>query len=312
MQSNTYVTIWNFVVFVLDETLDVYTEWETFIRHGIAREEHMSERREFFIETLVEKSLISLPGRHEVIPDVMDSYLGWFFMLTDPSSASVPSPDAMIRLKQSMLEYDFNQMGVGERELFATGYKSPLMVDAGFTIPIYFRWLSDHKAGSLHDKKIALVGSWLKNMEANAAAQKGFAIHNVFSDEPVDTWRRYSYTSRLSDKVGFDLLLVNAGTYSGQTLAEIAEKVIKAGSVVEGLDFVMPGITLPDGTPLRMTFSAIRPVDGIATTRMQASINHGMKGYIQVLVADKNNVLPGEAGYDQTFDQNLPEDSNDA
>lgn len=304
MQPNTYVSIWNFIVFVLDETLDVYTEWETFIRHGVARLESMSERREIFIDHLVAKSMVSLPSEQEIIPEQIDAYFGWFFTQADLRNFTVPSPDAIIRLKQAMTAKDYDGLSVHERELFAMGYMSPLMKQAGFEVPMYFRWLSDHKAGSLEDKKMALVSSWMKEMQRAAAEKQGFSIHNVLSNDPVDTWHRYSYTAHLTSKLNYDLLLVNCGHYSGHNLAEIAKWLIETGGVIEGEVFTMPGITV-NKVPLRMVASTQMPVDEVATTRMQGAINHGMTQYVQIFVGDKNNILPGEEGYDSTFDQTL-------
>ena len=304
MQPNTYVSIWNFVVFVLDETLDVYTEWETFIRHGVARLESMSERREIFIDHLVAKSMVSLPSEQEIIPEQIDAYFSWFFTQADLRNFTVPSPDAIIRLKQAMTAKDYDELSVHVRELFAMGYMSPLMKQAGFEVPMYFRWLSDHKAGSLEDKKMALVSSWMNEMQRAAAEKQGFSIHNVFSNDPVDTWHRYSYTAHLTSKLNYDLLLVNCGHYSGHNLAEIAKWLIETGGVIEGEVFTMPGITV-NKVPLRMVASTQMPVDEVATTRMQGAINHGMTQYVQIFVGDKNNILPGEEGYDITFDQTL-------
>lgn len=304
MQPNTYVSIWNFIVFVLDETLDVYTEWETFIRHGVARLESMSERREIFIDHLVAKSMVSLPSEQEIIPEQIDAYFSWFFTQADLRNSIVPSPDAIIRLKQAMTAKDYDELSVHERELFAMGYMSPLMKQAGFEVPMYFRWLSDHKAGSLEDKKIALVSSWMKEMQRAAAEKQGFSIHNVFSNDPVDTWHRYSYTAHLTSKLNYDLLLVNCGHYSGQNLADIAKWLIETGGVIEGEVFTMPGITV-NKVPLRMVASAQIPVDEVATTRMQGAITQGMTQYVQIFIGDKNNILPGEEGYDSTFDQTL-------
>lgn len=304
MQPNTYVSIWNFIVFVLDETLDVYTEWETFVRHGVARLESMSERREIFVDHLVAKSMVSLPSEQEIIPEQIDAYFGWFFTQADLRNFTVPSPDAIIRLKQTMTAKDYDGLSVHERELFAMGYMSPLMKQAGFEVPMYFRWLSDHKAGSLEDKKMALVSSWMKEMQRAAAEKQGFSIHNVLSNDPVDTWHRYSYTAHLTSKLNYDLLLVNCGHYSGHNLAEIAKWLIETGGVIEGEVFTMPGITV-NKVPLRMVASTQMPVDEVATTRMQGAINHGMTQYVQIFVGDKNNILPGEEGYDSTFDQTL-------
>lgn len=276
MQNNTYVSIWNFVVFVTDETLDIHREWENFINHGIARLEPMTERREIFIDTLADRSMVTLPAADEVVPDHMESYFGWFFMAADESNETVPTLADIHRLKAVLTDRHFNEMSARDKELFATGYKSPVITDAGFDVDTYFRWVSDHKAGTFKQKHFAIAASWLRQMESNAAKRQGFAVHNVFSNAEVDTWHRYSYTSRLSDKLGHELLLVNAGQDSGHILAGIASDSIAKGGIETNAPFTLKDYTVGDDkAPIRVVAIEI-PMDDVPITRMGAAVNHGM------------------------------------
>ncbi|MNF19024.1 hypothetical protein D3C80_2234810 [compost metagenome] len=49
----------------------------------------------------------------------------------------------------------------------------------------------------------------------------------------------------------------------------------------------------------------------VATTRMLGAVNAGMTRYMQVFVGDKNNILPGEDGYDTGYVQELPPEVSD-
>ena len=308
MEQNTYISIWGFLVFVVDPSLDVYAKWETFQRHGIARKEPLDERKEIFLDTLINSGLVNAVSDAEVIPEKIDSYFDWFFMKTDPKAELVPSPDDLIRLRQAIGDEACDAMSVYERELFATGYRSPAIAEVDFDRKTYFRWLGDHKAGDFEKKKMTLFASWFKRNQDMAAEKQGFAVQNVFSNDPKDQWASYSYTYGAQDKLGYEILLVNAGTGSGGILAQLARWAIETGGFIENVPFTIPGYKVgPEGQLLKAvaTEQAMGPV---ATTRMMGAINAGMTRYMQVFIGDKNNVLPGEDGYDVSFVQTLPPD----
>jgi hypothetical protein len=311
METNTYISIWGFLVFVVDGTLDVYEKWETFQRHGIARKETLDERKEIFLETLISSGMVNEVSDAEVIPDNIDRYFDWFFMKADPKAELVPTPDCMRRLQQAIGDEQFNAMSVYERELYATGYRSPLITDVNFDRQTYFRWMGDHKAGSFETKKMALFKSWFKRNQDMATAEQGFAVQNVTSNDPKDTWRSYSYTYGAQGKLGYEVLIVNAGPNSGAMLAQLTKWAIETGGFIENIPFTIPGYTVgPGGEPLKAV--ATEQVMGpVATTRLLGAMNAGMKRYMQVFVGDKNNILPGEEGYDTGYVQELTPEVDD-
>lgn len=305
MEQNTYISIWDFLVFVTGEPFDVYEKWETFQRHGIARKEQLSERKEIFIDTLIHDKLVNSVSDAEVVPDNIDNYFSWFFMKTDPKAELVPSPDDMLRLRQAVGDDQFASWSAYDRELFATGYKCPIIVDADFDRQTYFRWVGDHKAGDFEKKKMALFSSWYKRNSKMAAAEQGFSLENVFSEDPTDRWCSYSYTVGVSEKLGYEILLVNAGKNSGPLLAQIAKWAIDTGGFIENVPFGVPGYTVGEEKIPLKAVATEQGMGDVATTRMQGAVNAGMKRYMQVFIGDKNNLLPGEDGHDASFVQEL-------
>jgi hypothetical protein len=311
MEKNAYISIWGFLVFVVDSSLDVYEKWETFQRHGIARKETLGERKEIFIETLIHNGLVNEVSDAEVIPDKIDSYFDWFFMKADPKAELVPSPDCLLRLQQAIGDKEFNAMSVYERELFATGYRSPLITDVNFDRQTYFRWVGDHKAGSFETKKMALFKSWFKRNQDMATAEQGFAVQNVFSNDPKDKWASYSYTYGAQGKLGYEVLIVNAGQNSGAMLAKVTKWAIETGGFIENVPFTIPGYTVGPAGELLKAVATEQIMGDVATTRMLGAVNAGMTRYMQVFVGDKNNILPGEDGYDTGYVQELPPEVSD-
>lgn len=311
MEKNTYISIWGFLVFVVDPTFDVYERWERFQRHGIARKEPLSERKEIFIEVIMREGLVNEVSDAEVIPDNIDSYFDWFFMKADPKAELVPGPDDLLRLRQAIGDTAFDAMSVYDRELYATGYKSPMITDVDFDRQTYFRWLGDHKAGSFEQKKMGLFKSWFKRNQDMATAEQGFAVQNVFSNDPKDLWASYSYTYGAQDKLGYEVLVVNAGQTSGGMLAQITKWAIETGGFIENVPFTVPGYTVGPGGELLRAVATEQVVGDVAKTRMLGAINAGMTRYMQVFIADKNNLLPGEEGYDTSFVQELTAEKED-
>lgn len=308
MEANTYISIWGYLVFVTDGSIDVYEKWETFQRHGIARNEPLGERKEIFIETLLNGNLVNNVNDAEVVSNDIDSYFGWFFMRTDPKAELVPSPDDMIRLRQAIGDTQFDDMSVYDRELFATGYKSPMITDVDFDRQTYFRWLGDHKAGTFEQKKTGLFKSWFKRNQDMATEQQGYAVQNVFSQDPKDKWASYSYTYGAHDKLGYEVVIVNAGRDSGGILSSLVSKVIDQGGFKLGEVFDVDGFKI-GGVACRARADEI-PLDSPTAQNMLGAKNLDMKRAVQIYIGDAANVLPGEPGYDETFVQILTVDES--
>jgi len=305
--KGTYISIWGYVVMVLADDLNVYEQWASFQRHGVAREEDLSERKEIFIEILMRKGLVNPVTDAEVLPEKYENYFEWFFMKSDPKAELVPSPDEMATLHRKLGCEAYHAMDVYTRELFATGYKSDLMVAAGMLPAMYFEWLIDPKAGTLEEKKMALFRSWFERNQRMAAEQQGFAVQNVASNNPKDKWSSFSYTYGAQDKLGYEVAIVNAGPRSGAILAQITKWAIDTGGFMLDMPFEVPGYTV--GNPpsvLKAVATELDMVSPLAQAMLGAK-NQGMTRAVQIFIADANNILPTEEGYDTGFVQEYAE-----
>jgi len=296
MEINTYIAVWNYVVVVRDSQLNVYDEWEKFIQRGIAGEKELSERKEIFVDVLVSKGKVGLPSESEVIPSEVPSYFGWH---------NVPTGSEMNALHQVLTDAQWEAMSIYDRELFATGYTLRVFKNVGFSADVYYRWVADIKAGDMESKKITIFRSWMEKTRDAAIAKQGFAIQNVFSNEPADVWHTYSYTIGTTAKLGCDVVIVNAGKGSGDILANITTNAIKEGGFKEGEVFTIGGYTIA-GSDMRAMVKEIT-LESPTAQGMNGALNAGMTKVMQVFIGDKNNILPDEAGYDTSFVQELNE-----
>lgn len=315
MEKNSYVSIWGYGVCVLDETLNVYAEWDKFQRFGIARKECESERKEIFLETLVHEGKIGLPDDAEVVPTVMPRYFSWKLTATEED----------INAMRDMIRPEvFDPMDPYEREMFATGYRQPLFKKANFSRATFLHWLSDESVGSMEEKKMTIFRSYMEDLREKAVAMQGFAIQNVNGG---DNQPQYSYTISLTEKTGVELVLVNAGPGSPEIIVDQAKALIKAGLpklksvrhtdpavmsingwvLTQSKPFIIEGFTVgPAKEPLRAEMVEI-DMESPTAKQMLGAINAGMKRCIQIRIGDKNNILPSEPGYDGGFVQELGE-----
>lgn len=315
MEKNEYIVVWSYVVIVLDETLDLYEEWDKFQRFGIAREEAQDERKEIFIELLAREGKVGLPDDEEVIPEKKDRYFDWKIRTT---------AEDMTKMREALKPEVFAAMSVYEREMFATGYHQPIFKKAHFGRATFLRWLSDEKVGTMENKKMTIFRSYMEDQRDQATKAQGFAIQNVLAGK-VDPY--YSYTIGLTEKLGFDLVLVNGGPSSGEILATQASRLLaekarppitldaKGSNVVPitppvqpiGEVFALPGFTIgKDKIPVRAQIVEI-DINSITAKGMNGAINKGMKKVLQLYIGDRHNILPGEPDYDTTFVQELTE-----
>lgn len=299
----TYISIWGYVVMALDDNLDVYAEWDLFQEHGVAREEDLTERKEIFLETLMRDGKVNPVTEAEVLPEKYDNYFEWFFMKADPKAELVPTAKDMNTLRLALGEARFNDMSVYDRELFATGYKSDLMRQAEMDPSMYFMWAADDRAGKEEDKKMQLFRSWFARNQRIATEKQGFAVQNVFSNDPKDKWSSYSYTYGAQAKLGYEVAIVNAGKNSGAILAQLVSWAIETGGFIFDLPFEVKGYTVGNpAQPLKAVATEIDMDSALAQTMLGAQ-NTDMTRAVQIFIADKNNLLPGEEGYDTSFVQ---------
>ncbi|MNB61107.1 hypothetical protein D3C76_515820 [compost metagenome] len=315
MEKNEYIVVWSYIVIVLDETLDLYEEWDKFQRFGIAREEADDERKEIFIELLVREGKLGIPDDEEVIPEKKARYFDWKIRAT---------AEDMNMLRAALPPEVFDKMSSYEREMFATGYHQPIFKKAHFSRATFVMWLSDQSVGTMENKKMTIFRSYMEDQREKATKAQGFAIQNVLPGK-VDPY--YSYTIGLTEKLGFDLVLVNGGPSSGEIVATQASRLLaekarppitldaNGSNVVPivqpmpqiGEVFALPGFTIgKDKIPVRARIVEIA-LDSITAQGMNGALNKGMKKVMQLQIGDENNVLPGEPDYNSGFVQELTE-----
>lgn len=297
---NNFAVVWGFIV-KLPITTDVYAEWQKFIKDNVAlRHIPHDEFREKFIDELFALGKAENINENDVVPDtVADEYFSWFFMIDDILNERTPSSEDML-LYRSAFPQHVGQVSIRDQELYATGYKTDDFKDAQYTQSLYLKWLADDDVVSLEDKKIFLFRSWMKRNERLAIDKQGFAINNVFSNDPKDLYRRFSYSTGLNDKFGFEAILINGGDHSGRLLASVLSRIV-AGEDILSTNFVIPEFIIGEKGSLRAKFIDI-PLSSEAAKNMLAN-GDTMSAVKQLLVGDKNNILPGESGYDDSFIQ---------
>lgn len=287
MKLKSIIVVCDFIVRVMNKDLDLYKEREKFQQIPPSK-----ELNEVFVDSLIQS------GDLEVVEHVTEleamtipSYFTWH---------NIPTSKDMEDLRRAIGEDAWGTMTLRDRELFASGYQQTLFKEAEFTQATYFCWLGDGHVGTLEEKKMAIFRSWMEDKRKEAVNEQGFAVQNVFSNDPKDSWKMCSYTIGLTEKLGFDMVVVNGGKTSGLLLAEVASKCIAEGGFPVG-PFTVSSYRVA-GADLRVAIVDIP--QGTGTTKMMlAAISKGMLATKQLYIGDKNNILPTEAGYDIGFIQ---------
>lgn len=291
MEKNTYVAIFDFIFFVVDETLDLYHEWALFESKGIACEEELSERKEIFLDELTHCGRLKIPSDSEVVPDRLDTYFAF---------DHIPSPEDMTTLKVALGD-TYESLSVRDRELLATGYKQQVFVKAGWTIDVYTKWLMDPSI-TLEDKKFTIFHSIIETKRLQNIALHGYTMQGV-SGGSSTAWKNYIYSVGLSAKTGHELVIVNHGQ-SGPSILETAATSSLKGTLIVDEVFVSDDFIV-NGLPLRLIIKDI-PLDSFTAQGCMGKIGT-VTNIKQIFIADKNNILPGEEGYDVEFVQELSE-----
>lgn len=295
MKKNTFISIYSYPVLVIVDDLDVYLEYDKFKQLGNFKECPESEQISAFVDFLLEQERVYQPEDVASIPSGIPWYFRW---------DRVPTAEDMDDLRTALGAEQWGNIPIYHREIFATGYHQPLFKEAAFSKETYLKWLSDTSGVTLKDKLMAIYKSRMEAMMAMDIMKMGFTVQNVFSDDPVDLWKTFSYTIGASEKLGYDVVLVNGGTLSSGILTKHVSAALQTGgfelgNVIEDADFLIAG------QPIRLMATEI-PLDSITATEMLGAIKAGMPRAVQLFIGDKNNRLPGEEGYDELFVQILP------
>lgn len=292
MEKNTYITVFGFIVFVVDETLDLYHEWDLFEKQGHAREEELSERKEIFLDCLIDCGRLIVPSEEEVIPDSMSTYLSFDL---------IPTPEEIESIKVIFGD-NYKNLTVRDIELLASGYRQDVFIKAGWTQDVYSKWLLDRSI-SLSDKKMTIFRSIVDKQRQQHINTFGFTMQGVNGGSETP-WKSYTYTIGLSAKVGYELVIVNGGSQGPNLLSRFANEAI-AGTIA--LDSVVEcdEFRIADN-PARVTIQSIS-LDSYTAKGCMGKVGK-VTDIKQIFLADKNNILPSEEGYDVGYVQTLSED----
>lgn len=296
------VSVWGYLGILEKPSIEIYEQWDVFLK-SLDRDQGISDDLiQEYLAILEDNGIVTFFRDSKEIPQEKDThyYFDWFFQLLKPIRQRFPAAENIRRTKEC---FDKENQAVSSRDLefYASGYLSPMMVGAEFDFDIYLHWLFDPRAGTMEDKQISLFKSWLSAQEKYAIEQQGFAVRNVFSDDPSDKWKRYSYTKGLSDKHRFEVLAVNAGGSSGNLLAD-AVKLLLEKKLVPNVPGQMDDFLVND-EPLRVKVVELQPTSKTCML-IRGFVDEVDKIY-QVYIGDQSNKLPGETGYNEDFLQTM-------
>lgn len=297
----TVVSVFDYLV-IPKQGFDPYAAWGEF-RPTLDPVTQKTSYMGDFIDFLVEKGVCDLATCQE---DDTVSYMDWIFWKMGPNWWDfIPTRADISAFKPEELE----SISIRDIELFSVATKTKLFKEAEYTSDIFTMWFNDPQTGSVEEKRMVVFREFNKKADEETVERQGFSVSNVFSNDPNDPIRQFSYSIHLSKKLGYDVTVLNAGNVSGHLLSDICTTLIK--------DDVKDPTKLPPMTSdvaainvngvrqdVRFAFRTISP-DSETFKNMLGSINAGMTLAYQIVIGDKNNILPGEEGYDESFIQTM-------
>ena len=190
-------------------------------------------------------------------------------------------------------------------EMFSRGYEISELSEMGYTPEMYFAWLADSKdTEELVSKYWMVARSQMRAFTKEKAKEKGFSVVAVGSGD-VDPG--FCYTTYLTDKVGYELILVGIGGHIGGRLVDsVCDMIIKEypdSPPTSVLTTDLFGIVV-DGEPHDLRLQLVE-LDMDSPTAKGVKLGENVTRIIQVTIGDKNNLLPNEEGYDTSFIQTL-------
>lgn len=296
------VSVWGYLGILEKSPIEIYEQWDVFLKSLDCDQQIDDDIIQQYLAVLEDNGVVNFFREGMEIPQGKDThqYFDWFFQLLKPIHRHFPTAENVRRTKERFDKED-QVMSSRDLEFYASGYLSPLMVETGFDFETYLLWLFEPRAGTMESKKIGLFKTWMDEQEKYAIEQQGFAVRNVFSNEPTDKWKSYSYTTGLSDKHRFEVLVVNAGKSSGNLLAD-AVKLLLEKKLVPNTPGTMDNF-LTNGEPLRVKAVELQPTSK-TFMHIREFVGKVDKIY-QIYVGDQTNKLPGETGYNEDFLQTM-------
>jgi len=208
----------------------------------------------------------------------------------------------LVAVKDEVYEFPNTTQPVSPNHLFDHALKE---CHAQLTKPGAVRALDNTTL--IYSVALSLRMAQLKWKTNQNVRKKGYTIKSVFDNEPDAI--QWSHTIGLSEKFGFEFLIANnrAVTMNAGVLDYIANvqmnhtdiPVEETGEWKYPEEFT-PGYVV-GGASLRVQFRKVPPQNVVRD--LQAWDLRNVNGVYLILMGDKNNLLPGEEGYDETFKQ---------
>lgn len=300
--NKEFVSVWGYLGALEKPSIEIYEQWDVFLKTLSPEQTITDDVIDQYLAVLEDNGVVSFLREGDEIPvsSEPEKYFDWFFQRLQPIHDHFPSAEA-IRLTREGFDKNIFPVNVRDVELFASGYLTPLMVLSDFDIHTYIKWLFDPFTASFEQKKMTIFKQWMDFMENQVIEEQGFFVRNVFSNNPVDKWKRYSYTKGLKKEHKFEVLLVNGGAQSGNVLAAAVKLLLDKKLVLnepgELEDFHVNEV------PVRVKFVELDPASK-TYTQLEEYVRPVATIY-QLYIGDPSNKLPGEDGYDAEFVQTL-------
>ena len=272
--------------FMPTRVFSVYGEYEGF-RREVAEVQQSFEN---FINYLIEKDLGDYM-EPDGFPDNATSFLTWDLI---PTAQDIGSAFDLIHhfpkiLTQHLLEQ------------VASGYLSSPFTDTMFTRDEYFRFMAEkcRTEEAVESLRMTIALSQMRNKEDRLIAQHGYTTNNVFDN---DSGLNFAYSVGLTDKAGFEVIAMAALPLD--YLHGLVCKV--ASSYISELPNITQGIYegwMTNQNGQQMRFEVVEVAAGQVLGKLINNTRGEVKRVMQILISDKNNILPLEEGYDVEFKQ---------
>lgn len=267
--------------FLPSKVFSVYAEYENFQREVAEIQQSFDN----FITYLMEKDL----GEYlepDGFPDNVTSFLTWELIPTAQDVAS--AFDLIHKYPLALTQHLLEQV--------SSGYRSLPFEEAQFTRDDYFRFMAEkmNSAKAVEELRFTIAASQIRAKENALIKEHGFTTMNVFDNE---TDMNFSHTVGLTAHAGFEVIAM--ATLPTDILHRL---VLKVGeSYVNNATKIEEGIHVgwmknQSGEPMR--FEMVEVSAGQVVGKLIHNTRGEVKRVMQILIADKNNILPLESGYD--------------
>lgn len=267
--------------FMPSRVFSVYGRYEDFIKEV----SEVQQSGENFVNWLIDHDL----GEYidpEDFPNNATAFLSWEIV---PTAQDIGATfDIIHKFPLVMTQHLLEQL--------ASGWKAPIFQEAHYSREDYFRFMHEKcvSAEGVESLRLTIARSVFKTKEDNWIATEGYTTQNVFDNE---TGINYTYSVGLTDKAGFEVIAIAA--IDNNILQGLVCKV--AASYTTEHPNIVPGIYtgwMKNQNGDEMRFELVEVVAGQVLGKFVNNTRGVVKRVMQLLIADKNNILPLESGYD--------------